>query len=164
MFVSSLALLIILAPMVNCRYIMYLTGSVSSIILFNLIYSRYHRQHNVVPDKSLVSEITHVALAFMSSATFNQVNPSSWPLFTTVETARLQFHDGTAIMVAIGGWGDTAGFEVAAATPVSRKLFAHNVRLMVDATGADGKQHGVNLDRVINFMQVLTLTGNTQGW
>ena len=66
-------------------------------------------------------------------------------------------------MVAIGGWGDTAGFEVAAATAVSRKLFAHNVKSMVDATGADGKQHGVNSDRVINFMQVLTLTGNIRG-
>ena len=141
MFVSSLAFLIILAPLVNCRYIMYLTGSVSSTTLINLIYSRCHRQHNVVPDKSLVSEITHVALAFMSSATFNQVNPSSWPLFTTVETVRSQFPDGTAIMVAIGGWGNTAGFEVAAATATSRKLFARNVKLMVDATGADGKYY-----------------------
>ena len=66
-------------------------------------------------------------------------------------------------MVAIGGWGDTAGFEVAAATATSRKLFAHNVKLMVDATGADGKQHGANLDRVFNLIQVLTLTGNTRG-
>ena len=101
-----------------------------------------------MPDKSLVSEITHVALAFMSSGTFNQVNPSSWPLFTTVETARSQFPDGTAIMVAIGGWGNTAGFEVAAATATSRKLFAHNVKLMVDATGADGKHYGMDLDGV----------------
>ena len=116
-----------------------------------------------MPDKSFVSEITHVALAFMSSATFNQVNPSSWPLFTTVETARSLFPDGTAIMVAIGGWGNTAGFEVAAATAMSRKLFAHNVKLMVDATGADGKQHEANLEGSINFNQVLTLTGNTRG-
>ena len=97
-------------------------------------------QHNVVPDKSLVSEITHVALAFMSSATFNQVEPSSsWPLFTTVDIARSKFTDGTAIMVAIGGWGDTAGFSIAAATDTSRKLFAYNVKVMIDATGADGR-------------------------
>ena len=42
-------------------------------------------------------------------------------------------------MVAVGGWGDTAGFEVAAATEDARKLFARNVKLMVDATGADGR-------------------------
>ncbi len=101
-----------------------------------------------MPDKSLVSDITHVALAFMSPTTFNQVKPSSWPLFTTVETARSHFSDGTAIMVAIGGWGDTAGFSIAAATEASRKLFAHNVKLMVDATGADGKPNALNLEIV----------------
>ena len=99
-------------------------------------------QHNVVPDKSLVADITHVALAFMSPATFNRVvEPSSspWPLFTTVETARSKFTDGTAVMVAIGGWGDTASFGIAAATDTSRKLFAHNVKVMIGATGADGR-------------------------
>ena len=86
-----------------------------------------------------------MALAFMSPATFNQAKVSSWPLFTTVETARSQFSDGTLIMVAIGGWGNTAGFDVAAATETTRKLFAHNVKLMVDATGADGKPTALNL-------------------
>ena len=43
-------------------------------------------------------------------------------------------------MVAIGGWGDTAGFGVAAATETSRKQFARNIKSMVDATGADGKR------------------------
>jgi GH18 family chitinase len=92
-----------------------------------------------VPEDSLVSEITHVALAFMSPATFNQVEPSSWPLFTTVRTVRSQFPPETAIMIAIGGWGDTDGFAVAAATDGGRKLFAHNVKMMMEATGADGK-------------------------
>ena len=42
-------------------------------------------------------------------------------------------------MIAIGGWGDTAGFDVAAETDCTRKLFAQNVKKMVEATGADGK-------------------------
>ena len=92
-----------------------------------------------MPEISLVSDITHVALAFMNSATFNQVEPATWPLFKTVETARSRFSHGTAIMVAVGGWGDTQGFEVAAATKHSRKLFAQNVKAMLTATGADGK-------------------------
>lgn len=97
-----------------------------------------------MPEQHLVSDITHVALAFMSPALFNQEQtPSSWPLFTTVEKVRSQFKDGTAIMVAVGGWGDTAGFEIAAATADSRKVFAHNVRSMVEETGADGKLHGL---------------------
>lgn len=121
---------------------MYLTGF-ALIPLGYVLRSSINRQHNVVPEKSLVSDITHVALAFMSPGTFNQVEPSSWPLFTTVETARSHFSDGTSIMVAIGGWGNTEGFEIAAATEATRKLFAHNVKLMVDATGADGKPQDV---------------------
>ena len=128
---------------------MYLTGF-ALIPLGYVLRSCIDSQHNVVPAKSLVSDITHVALAFMSSATFNQVEPSSWPLFTTVETARSQFSDGTAIMVAIGGWGNTAGFEIAAATETTRKRFAHNVKRMVDATGADGKPEDArNVETVI---------------
>ena len=92
----------------------------------------------MIPKKSLLSEVTHVALAFMRSDTFNEVQPTMWPLFTTVETVRAQFPPGTAVMIAIGGWGDTTGFSQAAATDSSRTLFAKNVRAMVDATGADG--------------------------
>ena len=67
-------------------------------------------------------------------------------------------------MVAIGGWGDTAGFEIAAATASTRKLFAHNVRLMVDATGANGKPGALDQGNgLLILLQVLTLTGNTRG-
>ena len=48
-------------------------------------------------------------------------------------------------MVAVGGWGDTAGFEIAAETEDARRLFARNVGLMVDATGADGGVDGLNV-------------------
>ncbi|KAE8446153.1 hypothetical protein EG329_012526 [Mollisiaceae sp. DMI_Dod_QoI] len=74
----------------------------------------------------------------MQSSTFNQPNPTLWPLFTTVEEVRSKFAPGTAIMVAIGGWGDTAGFSEAAKTVKSREVFAKNVKAMVDVTGADG--------------------------
>lgn len=93
----------------------------------------------MVPEPALISDITHVALAFMQSSIFNQAQPSTWPLFTTVETVRSQFAKGTSIMVAIGGWGDTAGFSQAAASDTSRKLFAKNVKAMVDSTSADGE-------------------------
>ncbi|KAM0333950.1 hypothetical protein ACHAQA_000967 [Verticillium albo-atrum] len=96
-------------------------------------------QHDVVPHKDLLTEVTHVALAFMRSEVFNADDvPTEWPLFTTVEKARSQFIAGTKIMVAIGGWGDTAGFEQAAADEQSRKKWARNVAAMSKATGADG--------------------------
>lgn len=41
-------------------------------------------------------------------------------------------------MVAIGGWGDTEGFEFAARSEESMHVWAKNVKVMVEATGADG--------------------------
>ncbi|KAK1982044.1 family 18 glycosyl hydrolase [Colletotrichum cereale] len=102
------------------KCVMYLTG-----------------QHPKVPSKELVSHITHVELAFMNSDTFNQ-DVADWPLFTTVDKVRTQFMPGTKVMVAIGGWGDTKGFDTAARTPESRQKWAQNVADMVRATGADG--------------------------
>ncbi|KAL3471354.1 glycoside hydrolase superfamily [Aspergillus californicus] len=104
------------------KCVMYLTG-----------------QHDVVPELSLVSDVTHVALAFMPSSVFNtKGSTSNWPLFTTVNTVRPKFSPGTPIVIAIGGWGDTQGFSEAALTDESRKLFAHNVKIMVEDTSADG--------------------------
>ncbi|KAI1800333.1 glycoside hydrolase family 18 protein [Daldinia bambusicola] len=107
------------APM---RNIMYLTG-----------------QHPITPELHLSSSITHVAMAFMSPDLFNRpLGNSTWPLFMTVDEARSKFNPGTKVMVAIGGWGDSAGFDIGARTDKSRQRFAHNVAAMVHDTGADG--------------------------
>ncbi|KAI0126316.1 glycoside hydrolase family 18 protein [Xylariales sp. AK1849] len=104
------------------RNIMYLTG-----------------QHPVVPDSTLSSPITHVVLAFMQSGRFNEESPGSdWPIFMSVDETRNSFSPDTKVMVAIGGWGDTHGFDVAARTEKSRQRFARNVAAMIQKTGADG--------------------------
>jgi GH18 family chitinase len=105
---------------------------------YGVLFLTSFRQHNVVPEPSLVSGVTHVAIAFMRSEIFNDENRTEWPLFTSVEEVRPKFADGTIIQVAIGGWGDTAGFDAAARTTESRNLFARNVKAMLEATGADG--------------------------
>lgn len=56
----------------------------------------------------------------------------------SVGDTRAQFEAGTKIMVAIGGWGDTQGFDIAARTQESRERFAQNVAAMILDTGADG--------------------------
>lgn len=98
------------------------------------------RQHNVVPqDETLRNDITHVVLAFMRSDVFAMhETPTEFPLFTTVDKVRQQFDADTKVMVAIGGWGDSKGFEDGARTPESRRRWATNVKAMIDATGADG--------------------------
>nr|AIT18907.1 chitinase [Hirsutella thompsonii] len=105
------------------RCIMYLTG-----------------QHVVVPsDPSLTANISHVILAFMRSDTFNvDATPDNFPLFLSVNETRPLFKPETKVMVAIGGWGDSHGFEEAARSSDSRKRWARQVRAMIDYTGADG--------------------------
>lgn len=93
----------------------------------------------MVPEHELVAEITHVALAFMRPGTFNVPEQDQWPLFTTVAKVRPKFARGTGIQVAIGGWGDTDGFSIAAETEESRKMFANNIKIMLETTGADGE-------------------------
>lgn len=91
-------------------------------------------------------DITHMALAFMPSGIFNRDGdddgtigePAAWPLFTTIEAVRPLVSPQTKLLVAIGGWGDTAGFAQGARTQASRQTFARNVAAMVRATGADG--------------------------
>ncbi|KAJ3475151.1 hypothetical protein NLG97_g9556 [Lecanicillium saksenae] len=105
------------------RCIMYLTG-----------------QHNVIAEDAYLREdITHVILAFMRSETFSVESPSlEYPLFTSVEEVRGKFLSTTKVLVAIGGWGNSLGFEEAARDVDSRKRWAKNVKHMVEATGADG--------------------------
>lgn len=74
----------------------------------------------------------------MRSEVFNDKGRFTWPLFTTVGEVRAKFPANTIVQVAIGGWGNSEGFEIAAKTEESRKLFAENVRAMIEATGADG--------------------------
>ncbi|KAG9245243.1 glycoside hydrolase superfamily [Calycina marina] len=122
MVLLQILVAMVMAQLCESRYVMYLTG-----------------QHNIIPEPRLAANITHVALAFMPSSRLNEpITPLEWPLFTTVEAVRNQFAKGTSVMVAIGGWGDTQGFSTAAATDETRRLFANNVKAVVDITGADG--------------------------
>lgn len=101
----------------------------------------------------------------MSSSIFNAPDASTWPLFTSVERVREKFPADTAVMVAIGGWGNTDGFSVAAASDDSRKLFASNIRKMVEQTGADGDRHWPHLSYglVLTFDQASISIGSTLG-
>lgn len=101
--------------------------------------TRPDSQHPVVPDLTLSTPITHVVLAFMRSSVFNDARPDpDWPLFMSVSETRSRLRPGTKVMVAIGGWGDTDGFDAAARTEETRRRFAQNVAAMVRDTGADG--------------------------
>lgn len=90
-------------------------------------------------DPDLLAAVSHVVLAFMNSAVFNvDEAPADWPLFAAVDDVRRLFPRDTKVMVAIGGWGDSRGFEDAAKDGPSRARWARQVAAMVKRTGADG--------------------------
>lgn len=91
-----------------------------------------------MPISSLLSRVTHVVLAFVSSEALTGEPPARWPLFEDIDSIRAKFAPGTKIMIAVGGWGDDKGFPIAAETKESRKRFASNVAKMLRDTGADG--------------------------
>ncbi|CAG7563273.1 unnamed protein product [Fusarium equiseti] len=104
------------------RNIMYLTG-----------------QHDVLPFKEKFQDVSHVVLAFMRSEFFNvDEKPDDYPMFTSVSDVRARAPHHAKVMIAIGGWGDTQGFEEAAKTELSRKRWARQVAAMVEATETDG--------------------------
>ncbi|VBB81290.1 Putative Glycoside Hydrolase Family 18 [Podospora comata] len=98
----------------------------------------YTGQHPVTPPIDQLKHVTHVAVAFMSPGVFNEPGRMDWPLWTTVEDVRKKFPKEAKVLIAIGGWGDTIGFSVAALSDETRKTFAENVASMVRVTGADG--------------------------
>jgi hypothetical protein len=121
------------------------------------------RQHNIVPELPLVSRVTHVALAFMRSEVFNVPQQDKWPLFTSIADVRPKFATGTKMQVAIGGWGNTDGFSEAVKTNESRRLFAGNIKAMIDATGADGGEYCMFLTRAL-LIQIQSISiGSIQG-
>ncbi|CAK7262705.1 hypothetical protein SEPCBS57363_000179 [Sporothrix epigloea] len=138
MSAKSFAVLSLLAMLVH----MAIAGCTSE--LRNFMYLT--GQHPAMPVHLVEQQcITHLALAFMPSGVFNRdsqsdVNgsPLDWPLFRSIEFTRPLVNAETKLLVAIGGWGDTAGFAEGALTEGSRQRFAGNVAAMVAATGADG--------------------------
>lgn len=54
-----------------------------------------------------------------------------------LDQVRALFQNGTKVCMAVGGWADTEGFGVAAASEESRKLFAENVAKTADKLGYD---------------------------
>lgn len=70
---------------------------------------------------------------------------------------RKRFSPDTKLMVAIGGWGDTAGFSEGAKDEASRTRYAKNVASMLDAHGFDGVGK-ISKQWFLNFKVAILLT------
>ncbi|KAL3464351.1 glycoside hydrolase superfamily [Aspergillus heterothallicus] len=91
-----------------------------------------------LPSKDQTSGISHVIMGFAKSDLFTSDPPKPFVPFEPVSTMRGRFSPETKVMIALGGWGDTAGFSTGAKDEASRALYAKNVATMLKGTGFDG--------------------------
>ncbi|KAI5864861.1 glycoside hydrolase family 18 protein [Durotheca rogersii] len=97
----------------------------------------YDQWHAASPTKGQTAGITHVVTAFAGSTLFTSDPPGSPTPFVDVATLRTQFDDGVKVCMAIGGWGDSAGFTTGQKTEESRKTYAKGVAATLDRLGYD---------------------------
>ncbi|KAL2003769.1 hypothetical protein VTN02DRAFT_2405 [Thermoascus thermophilus] len=103
---------------------------------FVMYIDEYHNKN--LPDQSQTGGIDHVIMGFAQSTLFNTSTPAAYQPFEPLSTMRSRFAPGTKVMIAIGGWGDTAGFSAGSKDDASRAQYAKNVAAMLDSVGADG--------------------------
>jgi len=97
----------------------------------------FDQWHTTQPSRANTVGITHVITAFAASSLFNSNPPGWYGPFMEPSQLRPLFDPGTKICMAIGGWGDTAGYSVGQRTDDSRKTFAKAVAAMLDQHGYD---------------------------
>ncbi|OJD19524.1 hypothetical protein AJ78_00495 [Emergomyces pasteurianus Ep9510] len=77
-------------------------------------------------------------MAYANSSLFVESPPGEYTPFTPISEIRASFANGTKLLIAIGGLGDTKGFSAGAKDDASRKKYAKNVADMVNKHGFDG--------------------------
>lgn len=91
-----------------------------------------------LPGTNQTQGIDHAIMAFAPTKLFNSDSPPSFKPFESPDSMRKRFSPNTKLMIAIGGWGDTAGFSAGAKDDTTRERFAKNVASMLDDNGFDG--------------------------
>ncbi|KAI2623888.1 glycoside hydrolase family 18 protein [Hypomontagnella submonticulosa] len=113
-----------------------IAGTENLTSLRNIIYfDQYHI--NTLPSKNVTAGITHVIMAFANSSLFAAETAGEYKPFMAVDDVRAMFDNGTQVGIALGGWGDTAGFTAGAKSESSRKTYAQNVAKMAEDLGFD---------------------------
>lgn len=100
-----------------------------------IYFDQYHTQNP--PNKTLTAGFNYVITAFANSSLFAANPPGVYEPFMPLDQVRAMFDEGAKVCMAIGGWADTTGFGLGAATNESRKLFATNVASTMDKLGYD---------------------------
>ncbi|KAI1213131.1 glycoside hydrolase family 18 protein [Annulohypoxylon truncatum] len=112
------------------------TAGLAAAQIRNIVYfDQYHM--SILPGKNITAGITHVIMAFANSSLFAPETAGTYEPFMPVDSVRAMFDNGTQVGIALGGWGDTAGFSAGAKTEASRAAYAKNIAAMVEDLGFD---------------------------
>ncbi|KAL4941633.1 hypothetical protein BDV06DRAFT_212481 [Aspergillus oleicola] len=103
---------------------------------FVMYIDQWHIQN--LPGKDKTAGISHAIMGFAKSTDFNGDTAPAFQPFEPIETMRGRLSPDAKVMVAIGGWGDSAGFSEASKDEASRDRYAKNVAAMLESTGFDG--------------------------
>jgi GH18 family chitinase len=76
-------------------------------------------------------------MSFANSSLFADQSADEYKPFKPLKEVRGLFNDEVKICLAVGGWGDNAGFSEGIKTCSSRKKFAKNIASTVDKLGFD---------------------------
>lgn len=111
------------------------TAAAASTPRYVLYFDQYHT--TTLPNTTVTAGINYVITAFANSSLFTTEPAGNYTPFMTVDAVRAMFDNDTKVCMAIGGWGDTAGFSVGANSSESRALYATNVAATLDTLGYD---------------------------
>ncbi|KAF4447067.1 chitinase [Fusarium austroafricanum] len=102
----------------------------------NIIY--YDQWHTAnVPPKDITSGVTHVMMSFANSSLFTMEPAGEYKPFQPLKEVRALFDHDVKVCLAVGGWGDNAGFDAGAKSDRTRERFARNVASTLDRLGFD---------------------------
>ncbi|KAJ5768084.1 hypothetical protein N7533_000667 [Penicillium manginii] len=91
-----------------------------------------------LPGTEQTQDVDYAVMAFAKTTLFNSDSAPSFTPFQPVDDMRKRFSPDTKLMIAIGGWGDSAGFSTGSKDDASRKRYAKNVASMLETNGFDG--------------------------
>lgn len=103
---------------------------------FAMYIDQWHKTN--LPSSDKTQDIDYAVMGFAKTTIFNSNSAPSFTPFEPVDEMRKRFSPDTKLMIAIGGWGDSAGFSAGAKDETTRKQYAKNVAAMLDANGFDG--------------------------
>ncbi|KAK2765403.1 hypothetical protein FQN54_008249 [Arachnomyces sp. PD_36] len=122
MLANLILLAFVAAQAVCARFVMYL--------------DEYHK--TILPGPNITTGIDHVIISAAKSTLFTTDPAEPFEPFMSVANVTNLFDKGTKVLIAVGNWGDNAGFSLAATNETTRALFSKNVAATLDTLGADG--------------------------